>query len=162
MPGDRIEVRDRQLFINGQVVEHIAQGEYLYPHGDTTEPRAAQRFLERNPEGVEYTVLQFVPEQAPPHQPTGPWIVPAGHYFMMGDNRDNSRDSRLWRHSFVSPEAIKGRAFMIHWSWVLASDGDAERSFVGDLIYTVWRVVTFQVEEIRWGRIGHRVSGPAD
>jgi signal peptidase I len=161
MPGDRVEIRDRLLYINGTLVEDTPQGEYLYPAGDNSEPRVAQRFLERNPEGVEYTVLRFTPESAPRMEPTGPWIVPAGAYFMMGDNRDNSADSRRWRHSFVSPEAIKGRAFLIHWSWVIAPNDHEQRSFLGDLLFTVWRVVTFQVDEIRWSRIGHRVAGPA-
>ena len=79
---------------------------------------------------------------------------------MMGDNRDNSLDSRLWRHHFVSPEAIKGRAFMIHWSWVIAAGDRAPRSFIGDLFFTLSRVLTLQVEKIRWGRIGHSVAGP--
>jgi signal peptidase I len=162
MPGDKIEIRDRRLFINDQIVDRIPQGEYKYPGGDRSEPASAERFLERNPEGVEYTVLQFNPENVQPGEPTGPWIVPAHEYFMMGDNRDNSADSRRWQHHFVSPEAIKGRAFLIHWSWVIAANDRAQRSFIGDLFYTLWRVVTFQVDEIRWGRIGHRVAGPAD
>jgi hypothetical protein len=81
---------------------------------------------------------------------------------MMGDNRDNSRDSRLWENPFVSPEQIKGKAFMIHWSWLVASADQAPRSFIGDLFFTLWRVVTFQVEEIRWERIGRSVGGRAD
>ena len=148
LPGDKIEIRDRRLFINDQLVDRVAQGEYAYAKSDQIDPPVAQRFLERNPEGVEYTVLQFNPETAPREEPTRPWIVPAGQYFMMGDNRDNSADSRRWRHHFVSPEAIKGRAFLIHWSWVIAANDRAQRSFIGDLVYTVWRVVTFQVEEI--------------
>ena len=163
LPGDRIEMRDRRLTINGALVERTAQGEYHYPTGDVTEPPSAERFLEKNPEGVEYTVLQWEPESlAGRPEPTGPWVVPEGEYFMMGDNRDNSADSRRWRHTFVSPEAIKGKAFLIHWSWVIAPNDRAQRSFIGDLLFTLWRVVTFQVEEIRWHRIGHLVSGPAD
>jgi hypothetical protein len=123
---------------------------------------SAARYRERNPEGLEYTVLQAPGQIAGPADRRGPWLVPEGHYFMMGDNRDNSRDSRLWDHPFVSPEQIKGRAFMIHWSWVVASAEQAPRSFIGDLFFTLWRVVTFQVEEIRWGRIGSKVGGPAD
>ena len=162
MPGDRIEMRDHHLFINGNAVDDALQGEYKYPASDHAIPPVAQRFVEKNPEGVEYTVLQYAPENVPMHQPTGPWIVPEGQYFMMGDNRDNSKDSRLWQHSFVSPEAIKGKAFLIHWSWVVASNDHTERSFIGDLVFTLWRVITFQVEEIRWHRIFHRVSGQAD
>jgi hypothetical protein len=45
---------------------------------------------------------------------------------------------------------------------VVASNDHEQRSFIGDLVFTVWRVVTFQVEEIRWGRMFHRVAGPAD
>jgi len=162
MPGDKIEIKDRRLYVNDKLVERDPQGEYKYPKGDLSEPPSAQRFLEHNPEGVEYTVLQFDPENLRGPEPTGPWIVPEGEYFMMGDNRDNSADSRRWRHTFVTPEAIKGKAFMIHWSWVIAPNDRAQRSFIGDLFFTLWRVVTFQVEEIRWNRIGHRVSGQAD
>jgi signal peptidase I len=162
MPGDRVEIKDRRLFINGQLVDRIDEGLYSPPPGEHGAPGAVERFRERNPEGVEYTVLQNQREPVLPRQNDGPWLVPDGQYFMMGDNRDNSADSRVWRHPFVTPEQIKGRAFMVHWSWVIASAEQAPRSFIGDLFFTLWRVVTFQVEEIRWGRIGHSVSGTAD
>jgi len=162
LPGDRIQIIDRRLWLNGQLIDHIDEGEYVFPAAEPGGPAVAERLLERNPEGAEYTVLQAKGAVAGPADRRGPWLVPEGHYFMMGDNRDNSRDSRLWQNPFVSPEQIKGKAFMIHWSWVVASAEQAPRSFIGDLFFTVWRVVTFQVEEIRWGRIGHSVSGRAD
>jgi len=162
LPGDRIQIIDRRLWLNGQLVDRIGEGEYEMPAQDSSGPRVAERYLERNPEGLEYTVLQATGGVAGPADRRGPWLVPEGHYFMMGDNRDNSRDSRLWNHPFVSPEQIKGKAFMIHWSWVVTSAEQAPRSFIGDLFFTIWRVVTFQVEEIRWGRIGTRISGRAN
>ncbi len=162
LPGDRIQIIDRRLWLNGQLVDRIDEGEYPMPSNESPGSASAARFRERNPEGLEYTVLQAPGQIAGPADRRGPWLVPEGHYFMMGDNRDNSRDSRLWDHPFVSPEQIKGRAFMIHWSWVVASAEQAPRSFIGDLFFTLWRVVTFQVEEIRWGRIGSKVGAPAD
>jgi hypothetical protein len=80
---------------------------------------------------------------------------------MMGDNRDNSQDSRMWRNHFVRADQIKGRAFRIHWSWVV-EQGPPDRNFVVDLLHTLWQVVTFQVEEIRWNRIGRSLDGLAD
>lgn len=47
----------------------------------------------------------------------GPETVPAGHIFLLGDNRDNSKDSRWWQEPFVDVKRVKGRAFLIYWSW---------------------------------------------
>jgi signal peptidase I len=162
MPGDRIQILDRRLWINGQIVDRIPDGEYTFPGDDGGRPHAVDRYLERNPDGVEYTILQAKGSSPGQADQKGPWVVPENRYFMMGDNRDNSLDSRMWRNAFVSPDQIKGKAFMIHWSWVVASAEEAPRSFIGDLLFTLWRVVTFQVEEIRWDRIGHPIDGRAD
>jgi signal peptidase I len=162
LPGDRVEIKDRRLFINGQLVDRVDQGPYTAPPNESAGSGPIERYLERNPEGTEYTILQLSRDVTYPGQADGPWVVPDDRYFMMGDNRDNSRDSRMWLHPYVSPEQIKGRAFLVHWSWVITSAEQAPRNFVGDLFFTLWRVITFQVEEIRWSRIGQSVSGPAD
>ena len=62
LPGDKIEVRDKRLYINGTLVDRTSEGEYVQPPGDIGGPPIAQEFLEKNPEGVEYTILQAMPE----------------------------------------------------------------------------------------------------
>lgn len=73
----------------------------------------------------------------------GPLTVPAGKYFMMGDNRDNSADSREW--GFVDRNLIHGQAWRIYWSWGEGKPGDS-----GDTDYPT--------DELRWGRIGQLVE----
>jgi hypothetical protein len=60
----------------------------------------------------------------------------------------------------VRDDQIKGRAFRIHWSWVI-DPGPNDRNFFLDLLNTVWQVITFQVEEVRWSRIGRSLDGLA-
>ena len=160
MPGDKIEMREGRVWVNGQIVDRIAEGDYTYFDFHQGRDIVKLRFREIAPDGAEYTVIRN-------HRPLGlghtrQWIVPRERYFMMGDNRDNSRDSRLWNNPFVTPEQIKGRAIRVHWSWVVGPAGGAERGFVADLLNTLWRMVTFQIEEVRWHRIGRPVAGQAD
>jgi signal peptidase I len=160
LPGDRIEIIEGNLWISGQIVDRIAEGDFTYTDYERDSAKKAVRYREINPEGLEYTIIH---QRAPrPTRNTGPWIVPEGEYFMMGDNRDNSRDSREWSDKFVSAEQIKGRAFMIHWSWVVAAGPRQNRGFLYDFLDTLYRVVTFQVEKIRWERIGRDLRGVAN
>ncbi len=160
IPGDKVEIREGRLWVNGQVVDRIPEGEFVYFDYQQRSDVVKRRYREIAADGTEYTVIQNLRPPSVSH--TRQWIVPPDRYFMMGDNRDNSRDSRLWDNPFVSPEQIKGHAVRVHWSWVVGPAGGVERGFLADFLNTLWRVLTFQVEEVRWHRIGRRVGGLAD
>jgi signal peptidase I len=86
--GDTVHLVDKQLFVNGELQEHdfaVHTDPRVYPQG-----------------------LQF-------RDNFGPITVPQGKLFTMGDNRDESNDSRFW--GFVDVSAVRGKAFMIYWSW---------------------------------------------
>ena len=115
VPGDRVEVRRGRLFLNGQPVDRVKEGDFSYMDYQQHRRVTRERYREINEDRVEYTII---------HDPRSSgigsrrhWIVPEGKYFMMGDNRDNSRDSRLWTHPFVSSDQLKGRAILVHWSF---------------------------------------------
>jgi signal peptidase I len=155
LPGDRIELRDDRLHINGRLVDRVDRGEFRYTDYERNRELQVRCFDEILEEGLVYSTL--FDARRPPRGQRGPWEVPPGHYFMLGDNRDSSRDSRFWRQPFVRADQIKGRAMVVYWSWVVARGQQKERGILGDLLFTLYRVVTLQVEDVRWGRIGRGV-----
>jgi signal peptidase I len=99
IPGDTVQVRGQQVFINGRPLDESYVRRSQSALGQTGSPSFC---------GYAYACE--------------PLVVPTDSYFVMGDNRDNSQDSRYW--GFVKRDKIKGKAFLIYWSW------DSERNWL--------------------------------
>jgi len=141
LPGDEIVVRNAIVYINDAALSQTPAGDHV---GSEELGRPKPRYEETLPNGVKHYVLHWARQAE--YDNVGPFHVPAGHYFMMGDNRDNSIDSRVpprYGVGYVPYDNLVGRVEVIYLS-AAVNDPGAFR------LTNPWTY-------IRWGRLGSRV-----
>ena len=131
MPGDTLYMRDAKLYVNG-----IEQRQGYGAQSEPGDPNSTDPLFEWQHK-IELRTSRFGPApETITHDNWGPLLIPPKHYFMMGDNRYQSKDSRYW--GIVPRENIRGRPTFVYYSWN-ADDSDRPLPFLTD---------------IRWRRIG--------
>lgn len=114
LPGDRIQVKGGILHINGKAVQRKQVDDYLVDNGYGSTRRVLQ-YIETLPGGRSHNILESNGDNAMADN-TPVFTVPEGHYFAMGDNRDNSRDSRFADVGYIPRENLVGRANVLFFS----------------------------------------------
>jgi len=139
MPGDTLYMREGVLYVNG-IAQRQGYGAQARPTPSSSQPDESSELMAWQ-HRIEVKGSRFGPPPAvPTHDAWGPLLIPSAHYFMMGDNRYESKDSRYW--GIVPRENVRGRPMFVYYSY-RADDSDRPLPFITD---------------IRWGRIGTRIK----
>jgi signal peptidase I len=150
VPGDRIHLRNGVVIVNGVAVDQ--------PHAQPTTAENHQDFLDEFPSEPPYPQSGGATESwavdFPSHVVNGDLVVPEGKYFMMGDNRHNSLDSRFW--GFVPRENIVGRPLFNYWSFQTPEDAYQQTGLVSN-VSRIGHVALHFFTETRWARTLHIV-----
>jgi signal peptidase I len=146
VPGDHIHLRDGVVFING-----VAQNfppDAISGGNDGTDPYRDD-FPRYAPNPSPGGVMDSWADELPKHVVNGELVVPEGHYFMMGDHRHNSLDSRYW--GFVPRENIMGRPLFNYWSFE-ASEAEMTQAQTGGALSWMGHVALHFFDKTRWSR----------
>ena len=151
VPGDHIHLRNGIVIING-----VAQDQ---PHAKPTTPENHNDFLDEFPSvPPDPEPGNLIPESwavdFPRNVENGDIVVPPGHYFMMGDNRHNSADSRFW--GFVPRENIVGRPLLNYWSFE-STEEQLEQTGIGNNLAWMGHVALHFFSDTRWSRTLHLI-----
>lgn len=114
LPGDTIQMVNGELYLNGEKVKRVEDGVFEDAGEEDSRPRTIKRYIETLPNGVSYHIIDDINGSSTDNTPL--YKVPEGHYFMMGDNRDHSADSRTRVVSYVPEENLVGRGDIIFFS----------------------------------------------
>jgi signal peptidase I len=133
LPGESVELREKKVYINGKPLDE-PYVHFLQPPGSLSEYH----------EVTSYDVRERY----------GPVTVPPNQYFVMGDNRDNSQDSRYW--GFLPRENIKGKALVIYWSYE-AEREDYQEGGLGATLKGFASVFVHFFTRTRWDRMLHQI-----
>jgi signal peptidase I len=139
MPGDTVEMIGRTVYINGEKLNEnyiVLDGEY----GDIIDTVVGDPQLR-------HKIQYFHPDGA--RARWGPYEVPDGHYFAMGDNRDNSQDSRYWQ--FIPRDYMLGQPLVIYWSFETARD-EYLRTSPGERVERFTDIITNFFTKTDWKR----------
>jgi len=149
LPGDHVRIINQHVYVNGDPVSEpyvVHDPAYEDPFGDNFPP--ANRYF------VEIGLRPEWAEQILSHVHGGELVIPADNYFVMGDNRDRSWDSRYW--GFVDRHAIMGRPIMVYWSVEATSEDYVNRGFLGTL-RAMRQNLLHLPSRTRWHRMMHEV-----
>lgn len=129
--GEEIQIKDKVLYINGKKLI--------------------------NPPTSKFTDRGILPTGIGNRDNFGPYVVPKGYLFMMGDNRDNSYDSRFWGP--LDRKLVLGKAMIIHYSWEPDQNAPAVRR---DDVLSIPKNIVYNIvhfpQRVRWNRIGHIIK----
>ena len=127
LPGQEVQIADKVLYVDGEVAAIPPMSQHID--------------------------MRIIPGDLSFRDNFGPYQVPLGEYFVMGDNRDDSRDSRFW--GGVPPENIKGKAVFVYWSWMPDDDPPGWGfPYVHHLVQWVGHFIYNFPSHIRWERLG--------
>jgi signal peptidase I len=133
LPGETVEVREKKVYINGKGLDE--------PYVHFLQPPSKETAF--------HEVTSFDVRER-----YGPVTVPADHYFVMGDNRDNSQDSRYW--GFLPRENVKGKALVIYWSYEAGRE-DYQDEGAGATLKGFASVFAHFFTRTRWDRMLHQI-----